>query len=106
VAQPTELDDQRLEMLDRAIGMFGAHAASPHDRGRSNGCTLPVREAPRAPRIRVVVIAVAFPEPGTIVRDQLDRTNPLRALPEIAPRHDKAQGPSVLGREIHAVVLV
>src|SRR6266508_2799891 len=56
------------------------------------------RDAPQAPLelvafflpvVRVVVVAVALPEAGLIGGEQLQAAQPLRALPEVAARHDQ-----------------
>ena len=41
-------------------------------------------------RVGVVVVPVALPEAGTVLRRQLDPAQPLRALPEVLPGHDQA----------------
>src|SRR5688572_8608193 len=55
------------------------------------------------PRVRFVVVAVALPEARSIVRGELEATNPLRALPEIALRHHQAERVAVVRRERRAI---
>ena len=49
------------------------------------------------PRIAAVVVAVALPEAGFVVVEELEPGDPLRALPEVEVRHDEPGGPAVLG---------
>src|SRR5690606_12652601 len=51
------------------------------------------------PRVRVVVVAVALPEAEPVLAQELEPPDPLRALPEVAPRDDEAQRPAVLELE-------
>src|SRR5258706_42813 len=96
VAQRAQLDDLRLEPLACALGVRRAHARLP----------LPVRETLLAPRIGVVVVAVLLPESRAIGGGQLQAADPPPALPEIAARHDQAQGPAGVGGELPALVSV
>src|SRR5262249_33074323 len=67
---------------------------------------LPVGEALLFPRVGFVVVAVPLPEAGLVVRNDLERADPFRALPEVTPRHDEPERPPVLGRELLAVMPV
>src|SRR6266851_4656230 len=51
------------------------------------------------PRVAVVVVAVAFPEPRLVVVLELQAGDPFRALPEVEVRHNHAGRPPVLERE-------
>src|ERR1043165_6181416 len=55
------------------------------------------------PVVGVVVVAVALPEPGPVVRTQLEAAEPLGALPEVARGNDEAQRPAVVRRQRLAV---
>ena len=54
-------------------------------------------------RVGVVVVPVALPEAGMVLRRQLDPAQPLRALPEVLPGHDQPQRPAVLAAQRLAV---
>src|SRR5262249_444978 len=58
------------------------------------------------PWITVIVVAVAFPEPGFVVAGERQPSNPLRALPEIQMWNEEPCRPTVLGVERAVVVLV
>src|SRR6266516_6416595 len=55
------------------------------------------------PVVRFVVVPVALPEAGLVAVQELEASEPLRALPEVARRDDQAQRPAVLGLERFAV---
>src|SRR4030095_509408 len=55
------------------------------------------------PGIGIVVIAVALPEAELIVVEELQSPDPLRALPEIALRHEQAERIAMLRLERLAV---
>src|SRR3954468_17127147 len=54
-------------------------------------------EALFLPRVGVVVVAVALPEAQPVRGRELERANPLRALPEVPLRHDQPQRVAVVG---------
>src|SRR5947207_15217186 len=58
------------------------------------------------PVVGVVVIAVALPEAGLVVVQELQASEPLRALPEVAGRYDQPEWPAVFRFEGLAVRLV
>src|SRR3954454_844105 len=58
------------------------------------------------PRIAVVVVAVALPEAGFVLLQQLQSTHPFRALPEVQMWYEQARGATVLRSERLTVVLV
>src|SRR3954451_5966611 len=47
------------------------------------------------PRVAAVVIAKRLPEPGLILVDEAQATDPLRALPEVEVGHDEARRTAV-----------
>ena len=49
------------------------------------------------------MVAVALPEAGLILGDELEAAHPLGALPEVEMRHDQPQRPAVLRRDVLAV---
>src|SRR5262249_55327637 len=53
--------------------------------------------------VGVVVVPVALPESGAIVRRELDPAKPFRALPEVLTRDHEAQRAAVLGSQRLAV---
>src|SRR3954453_12107426 len=55
------------------------------------------------PVVRVVVVAVALPEPRLVGREELEAAQPLRALPEVTRRDDEPERPPMLGLERFAV---
>src|SRR3954465_8196756 len=55
------------------------------------------------PVVRVVVVAVALPEPRLVAREELQAAQPLRALPEVTRRDDEPERPPVVGLERFAV---
>src|SRR5438034_10760091 len=58
------------------------------------------------PRIAADVVTVLLPEARAVLRDELEATQPLGALPEVDVRHDQAAGAAVLGRQLLTTVLV
>ena len=97
-----ELTDSRLAASDAlrdgsADTASGVGRAGPH---RPRTVALFLRE------VGVVVVAVALPEPGLVVVEELEPAKPLRALPEVARRHDEADRPAVVRRQRLAVGLV
>src|SRR6266536_3374304 len=58
------------------------------------------------PEVRVVVVAVALPEAGLVVVQELEAAQPLRALPEVSRRDDQAYRPAMIGRQRLSVGLV
>src|SRR6185437_9262214 len=58
------------------------------------------------PGIAMAVISANFPESASIIDAELDGSHPLRALPAVKLRHDQAQRPSMLRRQIAAVMLI
>src|SRR5206468_11370501 len=57
------------------------------------------------PLVAAVVVAQRLPEAGHVAVDQAEAADPLRALPEVAPRDDEPGRAAVLWRERPAVVL-
>src|SRR3954466_2194627 len=55
------------------------------------------------PVVRVVVVAVALPEPRLVGGEELQAAQPLGALPEVTRRDDEPERPAVLGLERFAV---
>src|SRR5580765_5340282 len=51
------------------------------------------------PGVRVVVVAVPFPEAELIVVEELEATDPLCALPEVTLRYEEAERVAVLALE-------
>src|SRR5437879_11633897 len=51
------------------------------------------------PWVAAHVISVLLPEPGHVIRQELEPAHPLRALPEVQVRHQQARRPAVLGGE-------
>src|SRR3954462_9848936 len=67
----------------------------------------PIRTVPLLfPGIGVVVVAVALPEPGPVGCGELETGQPLRALPEVEVRNNRAYGAAMLDRQRFAVRLV
>src|SRR5262245_1619788 len=62
-------------------------------------------EAFLAPGVAANVIPVPLPEPGAILRHQLEARDPLGALPEVEMRDDQPHGTPVLGRQRVPVVM-
>src|SRR3954447_9111304 len=58
------------------------------------------------PWVTVVVVAVALPESGLIVRAQLDPANPLRTLPEVVARDEQPRRATVLRGERLVLILI
>src|SRR5260221_6504127 len=63
------------------------------------GATALSAEAFFFPGVRVVVIPVPLPEAELIVVEELEATDPLGALPEIALRYEEAERVAVLALE-------
>ena len=80
-----------------ALGRVTARLATAASR------SLALREALFLPRVGVVVVAVALPEPEDVVVEELEAADPLRALPEIALGDEQPERPAVLGLERLAV---
>lgn len=57
------------------------------------------------PRIGAHVVAVDFPESRRVDVQELQRADPLRALPEIQLRNDEPARSAVVGLEVLAIVL-
>src|SRR4051794_36055726 len=51
------------------------------------------------PGVRVVVVAVALPEPRAVDRRELDPAQPLRALPEVLAGNHEPKGVAVVRRQ-------
>src|SRR3954465_16066657 len=51
------------------------------------------------PGVAAVVVAVLLPEPGPVVRHQLEPGDPLGGLPEVQVRHQQPDRPAVLARQ-------
>ena len=93
-----------LRMMDRrAKGNRSATArATPRAAAHPDGIGAAV--ALLGPGIASHVIPVLLPEPGIVLLQELEPTQPFRALPEVEVRHQKAHRPAVLRREQRAVV--
>ena len=97
----------RLRIFSPTRGSWVAPAAAERGPGRCGG---PARRALRLlaealflPGVGVVVVAVALPEAELVVVEELQATDPLAALPEVALRDDQAQRIAVLRLERLAV---
>src|SRR4051812_31136827 len=55
------------------------------------------------PGIAPHVVAVALPESGAVLIDELNPSEPLCTLPEIEVRHDEPHRPPVIGLEVLAI---
>src|SRR5918912_3999788 len=66
----------------------------------------PRRIALLVPRIAAHVVAVALPEAGAILRQELQAAHPLDALPEVQVRHDETQRIAVLRLKGPAIMAV
>src|SRR5437773_3299271 len=91
---------------DRAVSPAAISSpTTPITTLRTKGCTLRIRVALFAPWIGRVRVAISLPESEPILDGELDAAQPLGALPEVAPWHDRPQGVAVLGLQRLAVVL-
>ena len=72
--------------------------AAPGAASRRPSCA-----APRA-GVALVVVAVALPDPRLVVVEQLERADPLRRLPEVAPGDQQPGRAAVVGLERRSVV--
>src|SRR4051812_34562140 len=81
----------------------GGPAVVPRSRGLERRVGWLEAKALPEPRIGVVRVAEPFPEPGPVVREELDSAQPLCALPEVLVRHHEPERIAVVGCERLAV---
>ena len=93
-------------MIDRKTGWGrkGKSAARAYLGAAPHPHRIGPPEALLGPGIPAHVVAVLLPEAGVVLRQNLEPSHPLRALPEIEVRHQQPNGAAVFRRQRLAVV--